>query len=102
MVIPHCRPTTHGKVTRGVDVALHIAFNSAMNVERKPELHPDAELIDQLGGPAAVADQLGIKSKHRVQRVQNWKYRGIPPFIRVTRVDVFGPAPEQGERAEAA
>ncbi|KRG71786.1 hypothetical protein ABB27_02560 [Stenotrophomonas terrae] len=53
-------------------------------------MHKDAELIDALGGPADVARSLGFEMPKGTQRVQNWKYRGIPPYTRVTRTDVFG------------
>ncbi len=67
--------------------------------------HPDAALIDRLGGPAALARTLGLEGKGAVQRVQNWKYRGIPEVLWLRRPDVFGPAPEakpQGEVSDAA
>ena len=52
--------------------------------------HPDAELIDQLGGPAEVARALGFDPKAGgVQRVQNWKARGIPEVIRLRHPEVF-------------
>lgn len=57
-------------------------------------LHPDATAIDQLGGPAEVARLLGFDKPGSIQRVQNWKYRGIPEVIRLRRQDVFGPAPD--------
>jgi len=58
--------------------------------------HPDAEVIDRLGGPAELARQLGFDPKAGgVQRIQNWKTRGIPELIKLRRPDVFGPAPEQ-------
>jgi len=67
-------------------------------------MHKDSELIDRLGGPAEVARRLGFAMPKGTQRVQNWKYRGIPPYTRVTRTDVFGPAtlaadPESGAAA---
>lgn len=59
--------------------------------------HPDAVLIDRLGGPAHVARLLGFDPKGGgVQRVQNWKTRGIPELIRLRRPDLFS------EDAEAA
>jgi hypothetical protein len=62
--------------------------------------HPDAELINQLGGPAEVCRLLGFDPGNGgVQRVQNWKSRGIPEVIRLRRTDVFGPAPEQKPEA---
>jgi len=61
--------------------------------------HPDAELIERLGGPAAVAKRLGYDPKKGgSQRVNNWRARGIPEVIRLRRTDIFGPAPaQQGE-----
>lgn len=55
-----------------------------------PELHPDAQLIEQLGGPAVLARALGFDMSKGIQRVQNWKYRGIPELLRLRRTDVFG------------
>lgn len=57
-------------------------------------LHPDATLIDALGGPAAVARMLAFEKAGSVQRIQNWKYRGIPEVIRLRRQDVFGAPPK--------
>lgn len=68
----------------------------------------DAELIDHLGGPAKVAELLCYdKSKGGVQRVANWKGRGIPPKVKLQRPDLFlvgivPPQPAQGEAAEGA
>jgi hypothetical protein len=53
--------------------------------------HPDWELITTLGGPVKVAEKLGWKSKGSVQRVQNWKVRGIPAAVKVQRPDLFMP-----------
>ncbi|WP_337054021.1 hypothetical protein [Pseudoxanthomonas sp. USHLN014] len=62
--------------------------------------HDDAELIQRLGGPAAVAKLLGFEGKGSLQRVHNWTTRGIPEVIRLRRQDVFGPAPApKGEAA---
>lgn len=58
------------------------------------ERHPDADLIDSLGGPAALARRLGYTKPGSVQRVQNWKRRGIPELTRLKRPDVFGPSKE--------
>lgn len=62
--------------------------------------HADADLIESLGGPAEVARKLGFDSRIGTQRVQNWKYRGIPEIERLRNPDVFGPAPT--DTAEAA
>lgn len=68
-------------------------FNARMSQPTTP-MHKDSELIDRLGGPAEVARRLGFEMPGGTQRVQNWKYRGIPPYTRVTRPDVFGAAPK--------
>lgn len=65
--------------------------------------HPDSDVIDRLGGPAELARRLGYVERGAVQRVQNWKYRGIPEVVRLRRPDVFGPAPaNDAEQARAA
>lgn len=45
----------------------------------------DSDLIESLGGSAKVAARLGCS----VQRVQNWKVRGIPAQVRLDHQDVF-------------
>ena len=68
----------------------------------KTIMHPDAELITRLGGPAELARKLGIDPRSGgTQRVQNWKYRGIPEIWKLRRADVFGPAPKR-QKARAA
>lgn len=57
--------------------------------------HPDARLIDTLGGPTAVSQLLGFDRRGGTQRVQNWKRRGIPEVIRLRRPDVFGDPPQR-------
>jgi len=47
-------------------------------------------LIDALGGPTRVAELLGIKDKPgAVQRVGNWRTRGIPARVLLDHPDVF-------------
>ena len=70
-----------------------------MNQTTVIELHADAALIERLGGPTALARALGFPLPKGVQRVQNWKYRGIPELIRLKRADVFGVAPKRRKRA---
>jgi hypothetical protein len=53
------------------------------NIER------DRGLIESLGGPAKVSDLLGLDRAGGVQRVQNWKSRGIPAAVKVSRPDLF-------------
>lgn len=61
----------------------------------KPILHPDAKLIEKLGGSTALARRLKLKGAGS-QRVHNWKYRGIPKLLRYERPDVFGPVKRAG------
>lgn len=50
----------------------------------------DAALIASLGGPAKVADLLGLdKKRGGVQRVCNWLVRGIPAEVKLSRPDLF-------------
>jgi hypothetical protein len=58
-------------------------------MERK--VHPDWTLIQDLGGPAAVARELHLPAASGVQTVQNWKHRGIPYKTKVDRPDLFMP-----------
>lgn len=76
------------------------------NAPMDKQLHPDAPLIADLGGPTKVAERIGFSP----QRVQNWLKRGIPPAVKVTYPRLFlkkpkgvipsSRAPE--ERAESA
>lgn len=66
------------------------------------KLHPDAAIIERLGGPSSVAKLLSFDKPGSVQRVQNWKYRGIPEVVRLRRPSIFGPAPEAQGQGEAA
>lgn len=49
----------------------------------------DKKLIEDLGGPAKVAELLGYDKHGGVQRVQNWITRGIPPKVKLERPDLF-------------
>ncbi len=54
------------------------------------DLHPDASLIDRLGGPTTVAELMGIRDvRGAVQRVSNWKRRGIPSSVRLEFPNLF-------------
>lgn len=67
----------------------------------------DSELIDALGGPARLAERLNLLPvQGRVQRVHNWRTRGIPARIRLDYADVFAtvaaaPAAAQPGQTEA-
>lgn len=51
-----------------------MVFNFAM--------HPDTQLIGRFGGATKLAARLGFSIKGGgVQRVQNWKERGIPASV---------------------
>lgn len=68
-----------------------------MNDER----HPHAEVIDSHGGPTKVAERMGILSEPgSVQRVSNWKRRGIPAEVRLDHPWLNAAA--LAERQEAA
>lgn len=49
----------------------------------------DSELIDLLGGPTRLAERLGYIKAGGVQRVQNWKARGIPARVKLDHPDLF-------------
>lgn len=49
----------------------------------------DAQIIDDLGGAAKVAEMLGYKADIGTQRVHNWKSRGIPAAVRLKHLDIF-------------
>lgn len=61
-------PLIHALLTN----VLNVVFNCAMT---------DAELIDDLGGPSRVAELLGLTERGAVQRISNWKRRGIPSRV---------------------
>lgn len=68
----------------------------------KPE-HPDWKLIQELGGPLKLAEQLKYPKDGGVQRVQNWKYRGIPPAVKLEHPNLFlrGLSAGRGKRKTA-
>lgn len=49
----------------------------------------DSDLIDDLGGPTAVARLLGYTGPTGTARVCNWRIRGIPAAVKVVRPDLF-------------
>jgi len=53
------------------------------------QTHPDWILITDLGGPVKVADLMKLATKGGVQRVQNWKYRGIPASVKLQHPELF-------------
>lgn len=61
------------------------------------------QIIERLGGPAKVARMLGIADeKGAIQRVSNWKRRGIPPRVLLEHPKVFkGVMPQSKEASHA-
>jgi len=53
--------------------------------------HPDWALVVALGGATRVAEKLGYEKAGGVQRIQNWKHRGIPASVKVQFPDLFMP-----------
>ncbi len=49
----------------------------------------DRELIKRLGGPKAVAEQLGFPLPKGTARVANWMRRGIPAKIKLNNLNLF-------------
>lgn len=58
----------------------NLAFHERMNTEVK--LHEHAAVIDKMGGSTAVARLFG----YTPQRVNNWKYRGVPDAARLRMI----------------
>lgn len=53
-------------------------------------MNTDTQIIDSLGGPTKVAELLGILNEPgAVQRVSNWKRRGIPARVLLDHAEVF-------------
>jgi hypothetical protein len=57
-----------------------MVFNPAMG---------DGGLIDGLGGTAKVVELLGLRDQGALQRVSNWKRRGIPARVLLENPHVF-------------
>jgi hypothetical protein len=71
-----------------LDLFINMVFNLVMMIKHT-DLHPDSKIIDDLGGPAKLAEMLGYDKSGGVQRIQNWKTRGIPSSVKVARPDLF-------------
>ncbi|WP_227874080.1 hypothetical protein [Cupriavidus metallidurans] len=71
------------------DFKLNIMFNQAMNA-KPTAVHADWQLIESLGGPAQVAKLLGYDlKKGGIQRVHNWRVRGVPPSVKLAHPSLF-------------
>lgn len=66
---------------------LHMMFNAGMDISKVD--HPDWALIVRHGGPAKVARLLGYEANGGTQRVQNWRYRGVPAEVKIAFPEIF-------------
>lgn len=67
-----------------------MVFNGVVYTRNTAEsMHSDEEVITHLGGPTKLAATLGLTKRGSVQRVQNWKVRGIPSKVRLDHQGVF-------------
>lgn len=57
-----------------------------MSIDRKTQAQ---QIIDELGGATKVAELLGYEKHGGVQRVQNWKERGIPASVLLAHQHLF-------------
>ena len=61
---------------------LNVVFDFCLNTVFNVAMHLDAQLIGRLGGATKLAVRLGFPLRGGgVQRVQNWKERGIPAAV---------------------
>ena len=49
----------------------------------------DDQLIDFHGGPTKLAKKLGWKEGRAVQRIHNWRSRGIPAAVKLKYPAIF-------------
>ncbi|MGU2439540.1 hypothetical protein ACTXHA_03980 [Burkholderia cenocepacia] len=67
---------------------LSVVFNRGMS--KATNIDRDRALIAKLGGAARLAERLGYDTKKGgVQRVHNWKSRGIPSSVKVDHPEIF-------------
>ena len=52
----------------------------------------DQNIIETLGGPAAMARLLGMKNPGGTRRIHNWQTRGIPSKIKVDHAKTIAKA----------
>lgn len=71
------------------DLFLNIAFNPGHLYTKVVFMTNDGALIDSLGGAAKVAEILGLDKNGGVQRVHNWKSRGIPAQVKLDHPELF-------------
>lgn len=59
------------------------------DMEPNPNRDDDWALVLALGGPAKVVELLGWTKEGSIQRVQNWKHRGIPSKVKLKHPSIF-------------
>ncbi|WP_404299813.1 hypothetical protein [Alicycliphilus denitrificans] len=60
----------------------------------------DAELIEKHGGPSKLAKKMALTEKWAVQRIHNWKKRGIPARVKLAYADLFLSAEAIGNKLD--
>jgi len=58
-------------------------------MSKHSDIAADAQIIEDLGGPAKLAELLGYDKAGGVQRIQNWKTRGIPASVKLDHPELF-------------
>lgn len=72
-------------------------------MSKHSDIAADAQIIESLGGAAKLAELLGYdKAKGGVQRIQNWKTRGIPPSVKLAHPELFLTELMEAKRMEAS
>jgi hypothetical protein len=89
---------------------LHVVFAFCLNMvfnkrtmSKHSDIAADAQIIEHLGGPAKLAELLGYdKAAGGVQRIQNWKTRGIPASVKLAHPELFLTDLLESKRMEAS
>jgi hypothetical protein len=85
------RPSKQNVVKRGVAFFINMVFNTN-TMRKRPDIEADQQIIARLGGPSKLAELLGYdKTSGGVQRIQNWKKRGIPAEVKLQWPELFLP-----------
>lgn len=72
------------------DLCLNIVFNVFLvHILQRFKMNNDRQIIQDLGGPAKVAEMLGYDKSGGTQRVSNWLSRGIPSKVKLQHPDIF-------------
>jgi hypothetical protein len=79
-----------------------MVFNKR-TMSKHSDIAADAQIIEHLGGPAKLAELLGYdKAAGGVQRIQNWKTRGIPASVKLAHPELFLTDLLESKRMEAS